>query len=876
MSGAASSGRVWRVLKFGGTSVSTEPNWRSIAATIRDRGADGSPVLVVHSALSGITDRLERLLAACVAGRQIEELESLRARHLELAAALGLGAVPAFDRQFALLEACANGIAARRQADARDRAAVMAFGELLATTLGVAYLATQGIEAAWLDARTVLRAESREGATRESGYLSATCDFRPDSAVQSRLAALGRVVLTQGFIASDAAGDTVLLGRGGSDTSGAYFAALLAARELEIWTDVPGMFSANPRSTPAARQLRSLSYDEAQEIATAGAKVLHPRCLLPVRQHGIPLAVYATQAPQLGGTHISETPAGKGAQVKAVCVKNGVTLVAMDSPGMWHQVGFLADAFAVFKRHGLSVDLVSTSETNVTVSLDPQANALGDDVLDALQRDLAPLCRTKVIGPCASVSLVGRNIRGILPRLGDALGVFAEQNIHLVSQAANDLNLTFVVDESQGARLVADLHEMLIAPVADDAVLGPTWQSLMRTAVPGAGAGSGEGAARGEPLPWWRQRRETLLSLMRDRDAAYVYDTATIGARCRELRGLRAVSRLHYAMKANPHPAVLAAVHAAGVGIECVSRAEVEHALASLPGLAANEILFTPNFAPRDEYRWALDAGVRLTLDNLHPLRQWAGLFRGREAFLRLDPGAGRGHHAHVRTGGTASKFGIPSGDLAEAARLAREAGLRVTGLHVHAGSGIGDAGHWAAVAEFLLGAAEHFPDARVFDLGGGLGVPDRSGRAALDLAALDAALLALAPRLGGRELWLEPGRYLVAEAGVLLARVTQLKDKGASAFVGVATGMNSLIRPALYGAHHDIFNLTRLDDGGERREFEVVGPICETGDVLGHGRLLPAATCEGDVLLVATAGAYGAAMASHYNLRSPAPEIAL
>ena len=872
MSGAASSGRVWRVLKFGGTSVSTESNWRSIAATVRDRRADGSAVLIVHSALSGVTDRLERLLAAAVAGAHAPELEALRGRHLTLAADLGLGAVPAFGAQFAALEARITQIAARGAADARDRAAVMASGELLATALGAAYLTSQGVDAAWLDARTVLRAERRDGATVESGYLSATCDFRPDAPAQARLAALGPVVITQGFIASDEAGDTVLLGRGGSDTSGAYFAALLAARELEIWTDVPGMFSANPRATPAARQLRSLSYDEAQEIATAGAKVLHPRCLLPVRQHGIPLVVYATQAPQMGGTRISAAPAGEGAQVKAVCAKNGVTLVAMDSPGMWHQVGFLADAFAVFKRHGLSVDLVSTSETSVTVSLDPQANVLGDAVLGALQRDLAPLCRTQVIGPCASVSLVGRNIRGILPRLGEALGVFAEQRIHLVSQAANDLNLTFVVDEEQGARLVSELHALLIEPVADDAVLGPSWQTLMRAADPRAGGADAPVVA----APWWRVRRGELLGLMEGRDAAYVYDTATIGLRCRELRALRSVSALHYAMKANPHPAVLGAVRAAGIGIECVSRAEVEHALASLPGLLPSEILFTPNFAPRDEYRWALATGLRVTLDNLHPLRHWAALFRGREAFLRLDPGVGRGHHAHVRTGGTASKFGIPAGDVAEAAALAREAGLRITGLHVHAGSGIGDAAHWADVAEFLLDAAVHFPEARVFDLGGGLGVPDRAGRAPLDLAALDVSLAALSQRLEGRELWLEPGRYLVAEAGVLLARVTQLKDKGASAFVGVATGMNSLIRPALYGAHHDIVNLSRLDAAGPLREFDVVGPICETGDVLGHARLLPADTAEGDVLLIATAGAYGAAMASHYNLRQPAPEFAL
>ena len=860
------AGSPWWVLKFGGTSVSSLSNWQSILATAQARGADGSPVLIVHSALSGVTDRLERLFSAALEGRHASELEALRARHLGLAAELGLAAVPTFDVQFAELGARVASLADRGQATARDRAAVMAYGELLATAIGEAYLSSRGAAATWLDARTVLRAVRRDAATDEASYLSATCDFRPDAAVEARLRAMGPLVITQGFIASDAAGDTVLLGRGGSDTSGAYFAALLSARELEIWTDVPGMFSANPRATPAARQLLELSYDEAQEIATAGAKVLHPRCLAPVRQHGIPLSVYATQAPALGGTRISEAPAGDGGQVKAICAKNGVTLVSMDSPGMWHQVGFLADAFQVFKQHGLSVDLISTSETNVTVSLDPQANALGPQVLAALQRDLEPLCRTQLIGPCASVSLVGRNIRAILHRLGEALELFAEQRIHLVSQAANDLNLTFVVDEDQGPRLVADLHDLLIAPVPGDRVLGRSWRALMQ---------SGQVAAAPEAAPWWIRRRDALLGLMDGRDAAYAYDTATIGERCAALRGLRSVAHLSYAMKANPHSAVLRTVHAAGVGIECVSRGEIEHARQVLPALTPAGILFTPNFAPRHEYAWALEQGVRVTLDNLHPLREWGALFRGREVFLRVDPGVGRGHHAHVRTGGTASKFGIALGDLEACAAMARQAGVRVTGLHVHSGSGILDASHWAGVARLLIGLCAMFPEVRILDLGGGLGVPDRSGRTALDLAALDASLSALRSELGARELWLEPGRYLVAEAGVLLARVTQVKQKGGSAYVGVATGMNSLIRPALYGAHHDIVNLSRLDDTVSQ-EVDVVGPICETGDVLGHGRRLPVATQEGDVLLISTAGAYGAAMASHYNLRQPAPEFAL
>ena len=203
------------------------------------------------------------------------------------------------------------------------------------------------------------------------------------------------IVITQGFIASDEDGNTVLLGRGGSDTSAAYLAAKLRAQRLEIWTDVPGMFSANPRSTPSARLLRSLHYDEAQEIATSGAKVLHPRCILPARQYRIPLHVYATQVPDCPRAPCSGAEgADGGAQVKAVCIKKGITLISLESPGMWHQVGFLADAFQVFKEHGMSVDLVSTSETNVTVSLDPAANTLDNATRRrARRRPLAPVPR---------------------------------------------------------------------------------------------------------------------------------------------------------------------------------------------------------------------------------------------------------------------------------------------------------------------------------------------------------------------------------------------------------------------------------------------------------------------------------------------------
>jgi bifunctional diaminopimelate decarboxylase / aspartate kinase len=854
----------WIVLKFGGTSVATLANWTNIAQVAAARRAEGARVLIVHSAVSGITDRLERLLAAAVGEAHQEELKAIEERHRRLAADLGVSLGEDVERHFEELREIAAGIALVREVSDRTRARVMATGELMATRIGARFLAARGLEVAWADARRMLRAEVRHSASAKASVLAAVCSFSPDETLAAELAALPPVLVTQGFIASDDDGNTVLLGRGGSDTSASYLAAKLRAQRLEIWTDVPGMFSANPRSTPSARLLRALHYDEAQEIATSGAKVLHPRCILPARQQRIPLHIYATQAPHLEGTVLSAEGGEGGAQVKAVCTKKGITLISMESPGMWHQVGFLADAFQVFKQHGLSVDLVSTSETNVTVSLDPAANTLDNAQVNALVADLSHLCRVQVIGPCASVSLVGRNIRSILHQLGGAFEFFEEQKIHLVSQAANDLNFTFVVDEDQGDRLVEQLHELLIRPVPGDRILGPSWQQLF------AAPDDGERA----PPPWWRARRAELLARLGERSAAYVYDIDSVRGAARALRALRSLERVHYSMKANPHPQILAALRAEGIEFECVAQGEVERLLATCPDLDPQRILYTPNFAPREEYAWALARGVRVTVDNLYALSAWPELFRGREIFARLDTGVGRGHHTHVRTAGTRSKFGVPIGELGSFERLARAAGARITGLEAHVGSGIFDVTSWEHTARLLAAAAHSLDGVRVIDVGGGLGVPERPDQPGVDLTRLDTLLTAVRAEHPRLEVWLEPGRYLVAAAGALLARVTQLKHKGGVRFVGVATGMNSLIRPALYGSHHEIVNLTRLDEPATEL-VNVVGPICESADVLGHDRLLPV-THEGDVLLIANAGAYGHAMSSRYNLRPPAEELIL
>jgi diaminopimelate decarboxylase/aspartate kinase len=851
-------------MKFGGTSVSSAERWRTIAAVCRQRLDEGRRPLVVCSAFSGVSDLLDRLLVEAVRGDHRRVLEDIERRHLDIGRDLGVDASSLVGSHLEELSRLALGASLVHEATPRLKARVMAAGELMSTRLGAAHLEKQGLETAWLDAREMLRAEAKQGVPEQRRYLSATCAFEPDAGLQAELEAIGSdVILTQGFIAADRAGETVLLGRGGSDTSAAYFAARIEAELLEIWTDVPGMFTANPHEIPSARLLRQLDYLEAQELATMGARVLHPRCIEPVRRYGIPLHIRCTQAPHLDGTVIADAGPDFGAQVKAISAKTGVTLISMDTLGMWQEVGFLADLFSIFKRHNMSIDLVATSETNVTVSLDASAGTMEPARVEALLADLNRFCSAGQIAPCAVVSLVGRHIRSILDEIGPAFEVFHEQRIYQVSQAASDLNFSFVVDEDQAWRLVGRLNAQLFEKREPDRLFGPTWQEML--SAPGE---------RAPAVPWWQRRREELLELAREHDSAYVYDEDTLRRHVADVQQIAAVDRVFYAVKANANRDVLRLVHDAGLGFECVSPGEIDRVRGLFPRLDHRRLLFTPNFAPREDYVRGFEAGAFVTLDNLYPLEAWPDVFEGHELLARIDPGQGHGHHRYVHTAGAQSKFGVAPDEIPRLVERASEVGATIIGLHAHVGSGIDVADSWSQTALFLAALAGHFPGLRYIDVGGGLGVGERQGTSSLDLSEVAARLAEVKAAHPQFELWLEPGRYLVARAGVLLSRVTQVKRKGSACYVGVGTGMNSLLRPALYGAYHQIVNLSKLDRP-LAVTADVVGPICETGDVLGYGRRLPE-TDEGDVLLIATAGAYGRVMSSSYNLREPAPEVFL
>ena len=351
----------------------------------------------------------------------------------------------------------------------------------------------QDFPVTWQDARELLVVEADPLAHQAAAYLAARCSSNRDELLSAKIEQLTPVVITQGFIAANAEGHTVLLGRGGSDTSAAYFAAKIGAECCEIWTDVEGIFTANPKQIPQARLLSNLDYDEAQEIASMGGKVLHPNCLLPVKQQQIPLYVKCTFLPEEPGTRIAITDEKTAVQIKSVICKYGISLISIETVRMLHQVGFLANIFNCFKQRGLSIDLVSTSESSVTVSLDNTTTAGDHSLIQLLLQDLSVFGKTQLTGPCATVSLIGHHIRANLPKLGEVFSIFSQQQIYMLSQAANDLNLTFVVDEEQAERLAQKIHALLIETAET--------KNLKKSIT----------AAARVSTPWWLKQREPLI-----------------------------------------------------------------------------------------------------------------------------------------------------------------------------------------------------------------------------------------------------------------------------------------------------------------------------------------------------------------------------
>jgi aspartate kinase len=441
------------VMKFGGTSVEDAPAITRVASIVAGRRTQ-KPVVVV-SAMGGVTDVLvamARGAAGTALPASLQSLEGLRERHYAAAEQLKVAAQvnPQLQSLFASLEVVLRGIAALGELSPRTMDNVMAYGEICSSTLVTAAFNALGIASELVDSRECLITDS--AFTRAAPDFAATNERMPAKLLP--LIARNSVPVMGGFIASNAGGITSTLGRGGSDFSASIVGAALSADCIEIWTDVQGVMTTDPRLCPNARKIDEMSFAEASELAYFGAKVLHPSTVIPAVEKNIPVYVLDSRHPESKGTCIRARAPRCQTTFRAIAAKKNVTIISMKTTRKPMAFTCLKGLFEVFERYSLSADLVSTSEASISIALDSAG------VLSPLVQDLKQFGDVEVETGKAIVCLVSEEIRY---KVGVAASVFgtlatANVNIHMISQGASEINIGVVIEESDLPQAVKHLH----------------------------------------------------------------------------------------------------------------------------------------------------------------------------------------------------------------------------------------------------------------------------------------------------------------------------------------------------------------------------------------------------------------------------------
>jgi aspartate kinase len=452
-------------MKYGGTSVKDADAVRRVIAQVRrvrqdasERG-DGAagPVLVV-SALSRVTDTLLEIAALAGQGRETgaqAALDALRQRHAAMLAALvsdparGAAALAYVGRELDELQAIVHALAVLGELSPRSQDVIAATGELVSSSIVAAALHDAGVPAVWIDARRVVVTTGEHGAAQP---LFEDTAARLAVHVAPALAA-GQVPVLGGFVGATRDGVTTTLGRGGSDYSAAIVGACLGAAEIQIWTDVDGMLTADPRLVPGGRVVASLSFDEASELAYFGAKVLHPSTILPAMQRGIPVRILNSMRPSLPGTRIAAHLADDDRDLAAIACKRGVTKIDITSTRMLMAWGFLSRVFAVFEKHRTPVDVVTTSEVSVSVTIDDRRR------LDEIVEALSTFADVQVQDDMAIVSVVGERLRTDAALGTRVIGALEGLPLEMVSRGGSRKNITVVVPDASAAVAMTRLHE---------------------------------------------------------------------------------------------------------------------------------------------------------------------------------------------------------------------------------------------------------------------------------------------------------------------------------------------------------------------------------------------------------------------------------
>ncbi|HTC92132.1 MAG TPA: lysine-sensitive aspartokinase 3 [Terriglobales bacterium] len=448
-------------MKFGGTSVEDAAAMERVCEIVRGRLSQ-KPVVVV-SAMARVTDQLVAMGQAAGGGDSESALtmaRAMRERHYSTASELlGTGLFTSFhselENDFNGLDELLRGIAAVGEITPRSTDAVLSFGERLSSKIVAAAFSARGLHSALVDSRACIVTDATH--TRAVPLFD---EINPRLMTQVRpLVEKGIVPVMGGFIGATLNGTPTTIGRGGSDFSAAIVGGGLAAERIEIWTDVDGMMTTDPRLCPQARRIKEISFDEAAELAYFGAKVLHPATMLPAIQKNIPVHVLNSRNPKNEGTRITARAPHCRNAIKAIAVKKRITIVDLVATRMLMAHGFLRSVFEVFDRHRCPVDMVSTSEVSVSLTID------SNEAIPAIAGDLQKLADVKYAGRKAIICLVGENVRETPGIAGQVFGSIADVNIRMISQGASEINISFVIDEDDVPRAVQKLHQKFFAQV---------------------------------------------------------------------------------------------------------------------------------------------------------------------------------------------------------------------------------------------------------------------------------------------------------------------------------------------------------------------------------------------------------------------------
>jgi aspartate kinase len=441
-------------MKFGGTSVEDPAAINRTAGIVAGRVAVGKRPVVVVSALAKVTDQLLRAAGAASQGDRTGALaisSRLRSRHRDTACALlkdSAALVTLIDQKFDSLDEILRGLAAILELTPRISDLVVSYGERISSRIVAAAFSERGIDAVHIDAREVIVTDSQ---FQKAAPLDSIIEKRSAEKLRP-LVDQSRVPVMGGFIASNEDGITTTLGRGGSDFTGALVGGALNAGAIEIWTDVDGIMTCDPRVCSDALRVKVISFEEAAELAYFGAKVLHPATILPAVKKNIPVLVLNSRKPTNEGTRIISLAPHCKTPFKSIAVKKKLSIIDVVASRMLMTHGYLSEIFAIFDKHQCPVDMVSTSEVSVSLTVD------SNDKLPAIAADLSKLADVKYEGKKALVCMVGEDIRGQSGIAAQVFSAVRHINVRMISQGASEINMSFMIEEDDADEAVRSLH----------------------------------------------------------------------------------------------------------------------------------------------------------------------------------------------------------------------------------------------------------------------------------------------------------------------------------------------------------------------------------------------------------------------------------